>query len=156
MSDFFAGLFEFLGLNPFYSRDLRDHLSGYDLSCSGYEGTPTYLIVGVAMLVITSVIYVLYYHVVNSSSLNKWIHWWTVAIGIFVLNFLLAAYFPFIDLQSGSFCNQLHFNVRDCVGFGLSVALWSFIWFFLLTSFPVPRAFAGANMTHTTFWKPKL
>jgi len=156
MRDFFAGLYEWFGLIPFYSTPLGEHLRGWDITCSDYMGTPLYVYIGWIMIVLTILFYVLQYYGINSPRFNKRVHWWLIALAIFLFNFLIAFTWSFNDLQSGDYCSELKFSVADCVGFGISNAIWSFILFLLLTSFPIPRKLAGANMTNTTFWKPKL
>lgn len=155
MRDFFASLYEWFGLIPFYSTDLGEHLRGYDITCSDYLGTPLYVYIGSIMILLTLFFYFLQYLIINSSRFNKRIHWWIIALIIVLLNFLVAFTLPFNDLQAGDYCNQLKMSVSDCVGFGFSNALWSFILFLLITSFPYPRKLTGYNTTDTTFWKPK-
>ena len=153
MSEFFAQLYSWFGFFP-YSADLDTHLRGYDITCSAYIGTPLYLYVGIFMLVSVFVAYILQYHVINSTSFNKKHHWWITALIIVALNFFVAFWLPYHDLQSANVCAQLRISTSDCVGFGISGAVWAFIAFTLLTSFPLPRHYAGANMLETTFWKP--
>ncbi len=155
MLELFAKLYEWFGLIPFYTKDLGDHLRGFDITCSEYIGTALYLYVGWIMVALTAVFYVLQYHVINSSRFNKRTHWWITTLVISAINFLIAFTLPFNDLQNGDFCGQLRFGVRDCVGFGISNAVWSFIIFALLTSTPYPRLLSGHNTRYTTFWKPK-
>jgi hypothetical protein len=155
MRDFFASLYEWFGLNPFYATDLGEHLRGYDITCSDYTDTPLYVIVGTVMIVSTVVIYILLYHIINSPGWNKRTHWWLFAGILVLLNFLVAFILPFNDFQAADYCSQLRISAIDCVFFGVSNAIWSFILFSLLTSIPIPRKWAGHNMTDTTFWKPK-
>lgn len=155
MRDFFASLYEWFGLIPFYSTDLGEHLRGYDITCSDYMGTPLYVYIGWIMIALTVFFCFLQYRIINSPRFNKRVHWWIIALVIVVINFLIAFTLPFNDLQSADFCNQLKISIADCVGFGISNAIWSLILFLLLTSFPLPRRWAGHNMTDTTFWKPK-
>jgi hypothetical protein len=156
MNDLFASLFEWFGLNPFYSKDLGEHLRGWDITCTDYIGSPLYVYVGLTMVILTVVFYILQYHLINSSRFNKRMHWWIVVALISGLNFFVAFILAFNDLQFGNYCSQLRFTIFDCLFFGLSVAIWSWILFMLLTSLPYPRSWAGHNMTETTFWKPRL
>lgn len=155
MREFFASIYEWFGLIPFYTTDLGEHLRGYDITCSDYMGTPLYVYIGWIMIVLTVLFYILQYYVINSPGFNKRFHWWIIAMLIVVLNFLIAFALPFNDLQAGDYCTQLKFSTSDCILFGISNAIWSFILFLLLTSFPIPRKWAGHNTTDTTFWKPK-
>jgi hypothetical protein len=154
MRDFFASLYEWFGLIPFYSTDLGEHLRGYDITCSGYLGTPLYVYLGSVMIILTIFFYILQYHIINSPRFNKKTHWWIIALAVAGLNFLIAFTVTFNDLQATDFCTQLRISVTDCIGFGISSAIWSFVLYLLLTSFPIPRKVAGHNMTDTTFWKP--
>ncbi len=156
MRDFFASLYEWFGLIPFYSTDLGEHLRGFDITCSDYLGTPLYVYIGWIMIGLTIFFYVLQYYIINSSGFNKRAHWWIVAFIIFLLNFLIAFIWSFNHLQASDYCNQLKISIPDCVGFGFSNAIWSLILFLLITSFPYPRKLAGYNTTDTTFWKPRL
>jgi hypothetical protein len=153
MKELFANIYEWFGLLPLYSRDLGDHLRGWDINCINFIGTPWYNYVGFAMIIVTLLFYALQYHIIDSSRFKAKHHWWIMALLIVILNFLIAFTIPFNSLQAGDYCNDLYFNVADCVGFGFSNALWSFILFLLLTSFKYPK-YLSNNCRYTTFWKP--
>lgn len=154
MEEFFASLYEWFGLNPLYSTDMGDHLRGWMcIDQSGYYGTQWYVNIGWSMIAITAFFYALQYHIVDDSRFNKKQHWWVMALIVVVLNFLLAFLIPFNTVQSGDYCNELNLAVADCIGFGFSNAVWSFILFILITSFKYPRHL-GTNTRFTTFWKP--
>ena len=153
MKDFFASLYEWFGLVPFYVSDLGDHLRGFDITCSDFIGTPWYLYIGCSMIITTIIIYALQYHIIDSPRLNKRRHWWLVALIIIAINFITAFAIPYNSLQTGDLCQDLHFSVADCLGFGLSNALWSLILFVIITTIPWIRQL-GVNCRHTTFWKP--
>lgn len=150
MSDFFANLYE---LNPLVSKDMGDFLRGWDSVSQQYVLTPWYLYIGWLMIALTALMYAFQYHIIDSSRCNKKQHWWFFALLIITLNFLIAFLVPFNALQAGDVSADLHLNVVDCIGFGVSNALWSLILFMLLTSFKFPRLLSG-NCRHTTFWKP--
>lgn len=153
MEEFFASLYEWFGLNPLYKTNMGDYLRGWDITCSCYCETQWYVIIGWTMFAITAFSYALQYHIIDDSRFNKKQHWWVMALIIVVLNFLLAFLIPFNTVQSGDFCNELNLTVADCIGFGFSNAVWSFILFTVITSIPVFRRFSN-NCSHTTFWKP--
>lgn len=153
MREFFASLYEWFGLIPFYSKDMGDHLRGFDITCTDYIATPWYVYVGWIMFVITGVLYALQYHIIDSPRFIKKRHWWLVAMLIFTLNFLVAFSIPYNAINAGDFCQELVLSVPDCIGFGISNALWSFILFLIITTIPVLRRFS-TNCSHTTFWKP--
>lgn len=153
MEEFFASLYEWFGVNPLYKTDMGDYLRGWDITCSCYCDTQWYVLIGWTMIAITVFSYALQYHIVDDSRFNKKQHWWIMALIIVVLNFLFAFLVPFNTVQSGDFCNELNLTVADCIGFGFSNAVWSFILFIIITSFKYPR-YLGTNTRFTTFWKP--
>ncbi len=153
MTNFFASLYEWFGLMPLYSRDLGDHLRGYDITCSGYIGTPWYAYIGSVMFLLTIFLYALLYHIIDSPRFMRKYHWWIFALIIVSLNFLIAFLIPFNSLQAGDYCNQLNLSVSDCIGFGLSNAIWSLLLYGFVSSIPLVRRFS-TNCSHTTFWKP--
>jgi len=153
MDKFFASLYEWFGMMPLYSRDLGDHLRGWDITCTDYIATPWYVYIGWIMLILTSLSYALQYHIIDSSRFNKRNHWWLNALLIFILNFLIAFSIPYNSFQAGDYCKDLIFSTSDCLGFGLSNAIWSLILFTIITTIPLIRRFS-TNCRHTTFWKP--
>jgi hypothetical protein len=153
MKEFFAGLYEWWGLNPFYATDLGDHLRGYDITCSDYIATPWYSYIGLSMLTVTLFLYALQYHIIDSTRFNKKYHWWLIAIIIFGLNFIIAFSIPFNSLQTENYCSQLIFGTADCIGFGMSNAIWSLLFFIVITTIPWIRG-RSVNCRHTTLWKP--
>lgn len=153
MKEFFASLYEWFGLMPLYSTDMGDQLRGWDNTCTNYTGTPYYIYIGWIMIIITALVYALQYHIIDSSRWNKKHHWWINALLIFVLNFLIAFTIPFNTVNAGDFCNQLNLSVSDCIGFGLSNAIWSFMFFLIISTNPLIRKFS-TNCRNTTFWKP--
>lgn len=153
MKEFFASLYEWFGLMPLYSKDMGDQLGGWDITCTDYIGTPWYVYIGWIMIIITALVYALQYHIIDSSRWNKKHHWWIFALLIFVLNFLIAFTIPFNTVNAGDFCNQLNLSIADCIGFGLSNAIWSFIFFLIISSNPYIRR-CSTNCRNTTFWKP--
>lgn len=157
MKDFFASLYEWFGWMPFYSTDMGDHLRGWDITCTDYIGMPWYVYIGYVMIIITTLIFVVQYYIIDSSRWNKKQHWWLFALLVFVLNFLIAFTITSNTVNAGDFCNQLNLIISDCIGFGLSNATWSFIYFVLITSFPFPKDVIrsrNGNCRNTTFWKP--
>lgn len=153
MKEFFASLYEWFGLNPLYSKDLGDQLRGWDITCTDYIATPWYVYIGWIMVALTAFIYALQYHIIDSSRWNKKQHWWIFASIIVGLNFLIAFLIPYNAIKAGNFCNQLNLSVSDCIGFGFSNAVWSFILFFSISTIPLIRRFS-TNCRHTTCWKP--
>jgi hypothetical protein len=153
MIDFFAMLYEWFGLSPFYAKDLAEHLHGFSLDCADYSGTPWYLIFGWVMIGSTILAYMLQYHFVDSPRLARKRHWWYFALGFAGLNFLIGFLTTLNTLNGGNFCDELIFGTADCLGFGLCNALWSLLLYILLTVTPLFRQFS-VNCKFTTFYKP--
>jgi hypothetical protein len=153
MKEFFASLYEWFGLIPLYSRDMGDLLRGWDITCTDYIGTPLYVYIGYIMFILTGFIYTLQYHIIDSSRWNKKKHWWIFALLIVLLNFLIAFTIPFNTFATNDYCEQLNLTSSDCIGFGISNALWSFVLFILLSTIPLDKRYS-TNCRHTTFWKP--
>jgi len=154
MTDLFAALYEWFGLFSFYSRDLGDHLRGWDILCEAYSGTPLYVIVGWLMIGVTLAVYALKYHgPFDRAGFSRKHHVWLMALIAAGVNFLIAFLLPYNAILAGDHCPDLLLSVFDCIGFGLSNALWSIILFAIATSLPFPRRLS-TNSSHSTFWKP--
>lgn len=153
MKEFFASLYEWFGLMPLYSTDMGDQLRGWDITCTDFIGTPWYVYIGSIMIILTAFLYSFQYHIYDSTRFNKKQHWWIMALVIVALNFLIAFTIPFNTVKAGDFCNQLNLSASDCIGFGLSNAIWSFIFFLIISTNPLIRRFS-TNCRNTTFWKP--
>lgn len=153
MEEFFASIYEWWGLNPIYSLDMAEHLRGWDITCSAYIGTHWYVYVGVISIIIICFIYALQYHIIDSPRFMRKYHWWLMACLISALNYFIAFIIPFNSIQSLNFCTDLNLTIADCFGFGMTNAIWSFIFFTIITSIPWIRRLSR-NCAHTTFWRP--
>lgn len=153
MNDFFAAFYEWFGLIPLYSKDFGDHLRGWDITCTDYIGSPLYTYIGTITVITVVLFYALQYHIIDSSKFKSKIHWWLIALLICIISFLVAFSLPFNDIQSGDYCNQLNISTIDCVGFGISNAVWSILFFALISTIPYPRRLS-INCRHTNFWRP--
>lgn len=153
MIDFFASLYEWFGTLPFYKEDFGNLLMGWDSTCTDFIDSPWYTYIGIIMIIITSLIYAFQYHIIDSSGFNKKQHWWLMALIIIGLNFFIAFIIPFNIIQSGNYCSQLSLTMADCLGFGFSNAIWSFILFLLISTPPILRKLSN-NCSETTFYRP--
>lgn len=151
MTDFFASLFESWGLNPLYATDLGEHLRGYNLQGT-YDGTPWYSNIGWILFGSTLLIFALQYFIINSSRFNRAWHWWVMALILASINFGTAFTIPYNDLNSGNINTHLHVTISDCIGFGVSSAIWSIILLGVVTITPLKKL--SSQCRNTTFWKP--
>lgn len=153
ITSFFASLFEWFGLNPLYGNDLGEYLRGFDITCSDYLDTHWYSIIGFTMIGSVIFLYFLQYHILDKFKFDRFYHWWFFAVILVVLNFMVAFTIPYNAIHSNNFCSSLILNNTDCFGFGFSNAIWSFIFYTLITTFKYPKHLAN-NSRYTTFWKP--
>jgi uncharacterized membrane protein YcgQ (UPF0703/DUF1980 family) len=153
MKDFFAGLYEWWGTNPFFARDLGDHLRGFDLVCEDYVGTPLYTYIGLGMIFTTFLSFLIQYYFIDSNRYSGRGHWLITSAILMIINFSIAFVLPFNDLQNTNYCSELNFSMADCLGFGFSNAIWSFILFLIITSLPFLRS-RSINCRYTSIWKP--
>jgi hypothetical protein len=133
MDEFFARMYEWFGLIPVYSKDLCEFLRGWDYACTGYFALHWYLYVGLFMVVITTLLFALQYDLISGKRFKRQRHWALTAFVIIVVNFAVAFTVPFVALETGVHCMHLKLAVLDCIGFGLSNAVWAFIFFSLLS-----------------------
>jgi hypothetical protein len=154
MKEFFASIYEWFGTLPFYSLDMGYLLQGYDITCNeSFIGTPLYSIIGWSMIILTGSLYALQYHIIDSPKCNKKHHWWIFAFIIVTLNFLIAFILTYNIVSVDDYCKELNLSVSDCTGLGVSNAIWSLIFFIILSTNPFIRGFS-TNCVNTTFWKP--
>jgi len=112
MTEFFASLYEFFGLLPFYSKDFADHLRGWAADCSGYTGTIWYNIIAITMTGVTALGYALMYHIIDSPKWNKKQHWWIVALVIIALNWFINARGFLQNAKIGALTVCPYFNIQ--------------------------------------------
>lgn len=137
MKEFFAGLFEWFGLFHLYSRDLGEFLRGWDSDCTGYFSMPWYLLIGWGMIILTTLIFGLQYDLISSSRFKKGEHWELAAVLVVLSNFSIAFVVPGVAVRWERYCPQLQLSFSDCFFFGLSVAVWAFILFSLLSGLQI-------------------
>lgn len=133
--DILPGLFEAIGLYS-TSGGLGEHLRGLDNNCQTISRQSAYSIVFLFMIFVNSVIMLNYYYgLLNRSPFNK-LGWWLINVltGAFII-YLIACLGPYRDLVNQNYCDQLIFHGGDCMGFGLTAAIYSMIWSVLLSLF---------------------
>ena len=133
MDDFFARMYEWFGLIPIYSKDLGEFLRGWDYACTGYYALHWYLYMGLFMLISTLLLFGLQFDLVSGVRFKKIEHWELAALIIAFVNFAVAFGVPFVALENGRYCMRLKLAAVDCITFGLSNAIWSLVFFSLLS-----------------------
>jgi hypothetical protein len=126
-------IFEFLGL---YSTQngLGEHLRGLDINGIDYSNQSVYTMVFICLFIINSVIIINYYYgILNRIPYNRFLWWFiNVLVGAIIL-FFIAFLYANNDFSSGSIYPKLSVSSSDCVGFGLTSAIYSIIWSCLLS-----------------------
>jgi hypothetical protein len=133
MRDFFAHMYEWFGLIPFYSRDLSDFLKGWDYACTGYFALPWYTFIGLLMFVATILVFALQYDLVSGERFKRQEHWWLAALIVALVNFAIAFTIPAVAILRHMHCPALVISFTDCILFGVSVSIWSLILFSILS-----------------------
>jgi magnesium-transporting ATPase (P-type) len=127
------GLFEATGLYS-TSGGLGEHLRGLDVDCQTMSRQSVYSIVFLFMIFVNAVIMLNYYYgLLNRYPFNKF-GWWLMNVftGAFII-YLIAYLEPHRDLVNKNYCEQLSFHNDDCMGFGLTAAIYSVTWSVLLS-----------------------
>ena len=127
--NFFANLCNVFGL---YGQGLHEHLMGIDKDCNYTEASASqsiYILVFFCLLIINSLIMVNYYYgSFNRPKFSKIIYWLlNVLLGSIFL-FAIAFFYTNNDLEAENFCDQLIIYRADCIGFGITVAIYSIVW----------------------------
>lgn len=131
--DFLVALFELLGL---YSAagGLGEHLQGLGMDCSELNGRSLYNLVFIYLFVVNSLIILNYYYgIFNRRPFNRLGWWFLNTLAGAVILFTIAFVYPYNDLSTGNYCSQLSITEEDCFGFGLTAAIFSFLWSCILS-----------------------
>ncbi|WP_343675222.1 hypothetical protein [Chitinophaga sp.] len=131
--DILPALFEAVGLYS-SSGGLGEHLRGLDVNCQTMSRQSAYNIVFLSIIFVNALILFNYYYgLFNRHPFNK-VGWWlgNILVGA-IINYLVAYLGPHRDLINNRFCEQLSFQDSDCVGFGLTAAIYSMVWSTLLS-----------------------
>jgi hypothetical protein len=136
ISEFLITLFESLGL---YSSQngLSEHLRGLNVKCDpllGYSQQPIYSMVFLSLFIINSLIIINYYYgVLNRIPFNRFL-WWALSVLLgSVILFLISFLYANNDFTSGNICPDLSVTSSDCLGFGITSAIFSIIWCCILS-----------------------
>ena len=130
----------------FFGQDLSYYLWGYDPSTEAYSNPNLYNSIGIITLIISLIIVVLFYYIINHPRYCKW--WsWLITLGInsliavfvgygFVMSKYINGYIPdSLMYQRDADGNILTVLIGEsnCWGFGMANIFVSMIFFFVLT-----------------------
>jgi hypothetical protein len=151
----FKNMYEFFGLNPFYSSTLAELLRGSE--SSGCVSGPSYVFFGFIMLLSVGLVYSLMYHIIDSPKFSG-IKWWWVFGGltvVFNLIFPSAYLLKFVGGRWEVFeCAEEFISIiasADVWMFGVDNAIWSLVLFALLSCPPLLRKLSKNCYTTTAF-----
>ncbi len=130
-----------------HGTDLRQFLKGFNTLTGDYSGSARYALVGIIMIFLTSAILCLYYLVLDSDRLRKRKYWLMFLTGSSVLHFFIAFIIATAGVEAVK-TQQIDVSYFDCIGFGVSVMIWSMLWFVTFSLTPYPRRW-GINCRHT-------
>ena len=98
MGQFFGSLYCWLGLDQFFGLELADYLWGLS---SPYQVSNMYIGIGLSMFVISLVVAVCYYYIIDHPRLSNW--WgWLIFLGVnAVINFVVGWQWVLKDYYAG-------------------------------------------------------
>lgn len=133
MEEFLITMFESFNL---YSSQmgLGEHLRGLDIKGLNFSNQSIYSMVFLSLFLVNTLIMINYYYgVLNRIPFNRFF-WWllNVIIGSTIL-FLIAFLYSNNDFVTGNYYPKLSISTSDCIGFGLTSLIFSFIWCCILS-----------------------
>lgn len=116
-----------------YSNNLHQHLRGMSLDCESYSNQNFYQVIMMWLLVANLVMVLdFYYGLFNRPKLSSLLYW---ILNAFVTAFGLSFYaymYASNGMYEGMHCSYLTFFKSDCILFGATIFVYSFlIWFVL-------------------------
>jgi len=117
-----------------YSNDLHDHLKGLDVECNDFTATSIYqivfwIIIGSGLLIMINFYRGLFHRPKFTSKIVWLLHLLVVATIAFVYSYFRSM----ADLNSGNFCQDLHFSGSDCLLFALTAACYAFLFCLIIS-----------------------
>lgn len=128
MEEFLITIFESFNL---YSTQngLGEHLRGLDIKGIDYSNQSIYSMVFLSLFIVNALIIINYYYgLLNRIPFNRFF-WWliNVLLGSIIL-FFIAFLYSNNDFVTGNYYPKLSISTSDCVGFGLTAAIFSILW----------------------------
>jgi hypothetical protein len=151
------GIYEIFGL----SQNMAAFLGGIEDLCAepyGFMGTSLYNFFGVMMLVISTIVYVLQYHIIDKAKFSGFKWCWIFSGFALVLNAVFVFALVWNLLSNGALkydCDEEFFKVllnAPTVGwFAIVNGILGWIWFAIVSSLPYPRKISK-NCFRTTIF----
>jgi hypothetical protein len=126
--DFLTTIFEAIKLYS-TSSGLGEHLKGMATDCSNYTRPSIYNTVFLSMLIINFVVvWNYYYGLFNKVPWNRTWKWLLNIVAGALIVFGIAFIYSNKDISTQNYCNQLQINKSDCIGFGITAAIYSLLY----------------------------
>ena len=129
-----------------YGENLSEHFWGWEDTMQTYSGPLVYNSVGFYTLLVSGILMVLYYYVINHPRFCKWWHWGIMAVINSVIALFIGWYKAYSDYNNGVIADSLIYqrdtngeiidyliDTSDCWGFGVANMIVAFIFFLLLS-----------------------
>lgn len=134
-----------------YSRDMGEHLRGWDITCTDYMGTFYYGWLFWAWIGIVIFTLLLYYKIIDSPRLVRALYLWLFLLGGMLISFIVGYGIASYTTQPGNYCPELVITGGDQVSVGLTQAILTLLLSFGLSF--VARHFS-TNCRNTTPFHP--
>ncbi|MCS7027424.1 MAG: hypothetical protein NZ519_01550 [Bacteroidia bacterium] len=128
MTDIFAAIFELLSL---YSKDLGEHLRGFNLRCKAYDAGAFYNTIGLVSILSPLFFSLMYYLVIDRPKLSKIITWFLFGLVSGLIPFIWAYVKVSNDVANKMYCKELQITSGDTWGWALTVLLWTLVFYFI-------------------------
>jgi hypothetical protein len=146
--DWIAWIYETFSV---YSRDMGEHLRGWDVTCTDYMGTFYYGWLFWAWIGIVVFTLLLYYKIIDSPRLVRAWHLWLFIGGASLLNFIVGYSIANSAVQEGNYCPELAITQGDVVGVGITQCLLTLM---LAAALSFVFRYASTNCRNTTLLRP--
>ena len=144
MDNFFGSIYNWF--RSFYGDSLNYYLWGYDPNTGDFTNPNINNHVGLATLVISLIIVLVFYYVINHPKFNKWWSWVITLITNSIINFGVGFGVVFSKYTNGLIPDNLvkQYDIDgniiaylitelDCIGFGVANIFASALFFFVLS-----------------------
>lgn len=121
MEDFFSSIYYYT--NGFYDVNLDNYL---------YETEQGYLHIGLVLLISSLIISGIYYYLVAPVR-KQTLKWFLFSFVNCAINFGFALYYTMTPLINNEIEPELQWTTLDCIFFGITNVIWSFIGFILIS-----------------------
>lgn len=130
MTDLFATIFELMSL---YSKDLGEHLRGFNMRCKAYDAGAFYNTIGLVIIFVSFLASFLYYKALDMPRYTSSGKWFMVGIIFGLIPFLWAYLKVSNDISNKSYCKELQITNGDTWGFAFTILFYYLILYFLFS-----------------------